>query len=146
MPQPRHLERRKGAPKLTSVAQRSTLEHGLTTDAPVGRVRATVRQGRDEMRAKLLGWLPSDLSGAKILDAGCGTGALAVELASRGAHVVTVDLSEELVDLYIQEVPLHESAWGLDRLPRGETCFGLAESDSTMPSPWIASFTMRPAT
>ena len=34
----------------------------LTSDAPVGRIRATVRAGRDRMRATLLDWLPTDLT------------------------------------------------------------------------------------
>ena len=71
----------------------------LTSDAPVGKIRATVRAGRDEMRGTLLGWLPQNLEGARILDAGCGTGALAVEAAHRGANVVAIDLSPTLVDL-----------------------------------------------
>jgi magnesium-protoporphyrin O-methyltransferase len=70
----------------------------LTSDAPVSGIRATVRAGRDAMRATLLGWLPDDLSGRRVLDAGCGTGALAVEAARRGADVVAIDLSP-LVDL-----------------------------------------------
>ena len=71
----------------------------LTSDAPVGRIRATVRAGRDRMRSTLLDWLPADLHGARILDAGCGTGALAVEAARRGAQVVAIDLSPTLVGL-----------------------------------------------
>jgi magnesium-protoporphyrin O-methyltransferase len=71
----------------------------LTSDAPVGRIRATVRAGRDRMRATLLDWLPVDLSGRRILDAGCGTGALALEAARRGADVVAVDISPTLVGL-----------------------------------------------
>ncbi|MBB4196826.1 magnesium protoporphyrin IX methyltransferase [Rhodoblastus sphagnicola] len=71
----------------------------LTSDEPVGSVRATVRAGRDEMRANLLSWLPADPKGARILDAGCGSGALAVELARRGADVVATDISPTLVDL-----------------------------------------------
>jgi magnesium-protoporphyrin O-methyltransferase len=71
----------------------------LTSDAPVGRVRATVRAGRNEMRDTLISWLPEDLSGARVLDAGCGTGALAVELAKRGADVLAIDISPTLVDL-----------------------------------------------
>lgn len=71
----------------------------LTSDAPVGRIRATVRAGRDRMRATLLDWLPADMSGLRLLDAGCGTGALAVEAARRGAHVLAIDLSPKLVDL-----------------------------------------------
>ncbi len=71
----------------------------LTSDAPVSRIRATVRAGRDAMRAELLSWLPADLSGRRLLDAGCGTGALAVEAARRGAEVVAVDVSPNLVEL-----------------------------------------------
>jgi magnesium-protoporphyrin O-methyltransferase len=71
----------------------------LTSDAPVGRIRQTVRAGRDQMRATLLDWLPRDLSGRRLLDAGCGTGLLAIEAARRGAEVMAVDLSPTLVDL-----------------------------------------------
>jgi len=71
----------------------------LTSDAPVGRIRATVRAGRDAMRAHLLSLLPANLLGARILDAGCGTGALALEAAARGATVVATDLSPTLVGL-----------------------------------------------
>jgi magnesium-protoporphyrin O-methyltransferase len=71
----------------------------LTSTAPVGRIRATVRAGRDRMRAQLLDWLPQDLSGTRILDAGCGTGALALEAARRGAQVLAIDLSPALVNV-----------------------------------------------
>jgi magnesium-protoporphyrin O-methyltransferase len=77
----------------------------LTSDAPVGRIRATVRAGRDRMRATLLSWLPADLSGRRILDAGCGTGALAVEAARRGAEVLAIDLSPTLVSLARERLP-----------------------------------------
>ena len=77
----------------------------LTSDAPVGRIRATVRAGRDRMRAQLLSWLPEDLRGRRLLDAGCGTGALAVEAARRGADVVAIDLSPTLVNLARERLP-----------------------------------------
>jgi magnesium-protoporphyrin O-methyltransferase len=77
----------------------------LTSEAPVGRIRATVRAGRNRMRETLLGWLPADLRGRRVLDAGCGTGALAVEAARRGAHVVAIDLSPTLVDLARSRAP-----------------------------------------
>ncbi len=77
----------------------------LTSDAPVSGVRATVRAGRDRMRALMLAQLPEDLRGARILDAGCGTGAMAVELAGRGAQVVAVDISPKLVGIAEERCP-----------------------------------------
>ncbi|KQU47359.1 magnesium protoporphyrin O-methyltransferase [Sphingomonas sp. Leaf339] len=69
----------------------------LTSDAPVSGIRATVRAGRDRMRDTLLSWLPADMTGLRLLDAGCGTGALAVEAARRGAQVVAIDVAGSLV-------------------------------------------------
>ncbi len=77
----------------------------LTSDAPVSRIRATVRAGRDEMRNVLLNWMPADLTGLRILDAGCGTGALAVEAARRGADVVAIDVSASLVNIAQERAP-----------------------------------------
>jgi magnesium-protoporphyrin O-methyltransferase len=81
----------------------------LTSSAPVSRIRATVRAGRDAMRAALLDCLPTDLSAATLLDAGCGTGALSVEAAQRGAAVVAIDLSPTLVTLAEQRLPKLQS-------------------------------------
>jgi SAM-dependent methyltransferase len=89
----------------------------LTSTAPVGRIRATVRAGRDRMRGTLLSWLPEDLAGARILDAGCGTGALAVEAARRGARVLAIDLSPALVDVARRRIAaLPDAALLLDRV------------------------------
>ncbi len=71
----------------------------LTSDAPVSRIRQTVREGRDRMRALMLSRLPADLRGARVLDAGCGTGLMAAELAARGANVVAVDISPQLIGI-----------------------------------------------
>ena len=73
----------------------------LTSDAPVGRIRATVRAGREEMRNTLLSWLPPDLSGSRLLDAGCGTGTLSIEAAQRGAMVTAVDISQSLIAIAV---------------------------------------------
>jgi len=56
-----------------------------------------VRAGRDRMRATLLSWLGEDLSGRRLLDAGCGAGPLAIEAAKRGAAVTAIDVAGNLV-------------------------------------------------
>ena len=71
----------------------------LTSDAPVSKIRQTVRAGRDRMRHKLLNRLPQELIGARILDAGCGTGQLTAELVKRGASVVATDISHSLIQI-----------------------------------------------
>lgn len=77
----------------------------LTSDSPVSGVRARVRAGRDEMRAQILDWLGADLSGRRVLDAGCGTGALAIEAARRGADVVAIDIAGSLVSVAAERTP-----------------------------------------
>lgn len=71
----------------------------LTSHDKVSRIRETVRKGRDRMRALMLSRLPQELRGARVLDAGCGTGAMATELAQRGANVTAVDISPQLIDI-----------------------------------------------
>jgi magnesium-protoporphyrin O-methyltransferase len=71
----------------------------LTAEGPVSHIRATVRAGRTRMRDLLLGYLPNDLTGQRLLDAGCGTGSLSELAARRGAQVVGVDVSPSLVSL-----------------------------------------------
>jgi magnesium-protoporphyrin O-methyltransferase len=75
----------------------TTVWERLSSDAPVSRIRRTVREGRDRMRALMLSRLPADLRGVRVLDAGCGTGAMTAELAARGAEVLAVDISPQLV-------------------------------------------------
>ena len=77
----------------------------LTSDAPVSRIRSTVRAGRAEMRAELLSRLPGDLTGMRVLDAGCGPGDVCVALARRGAKVVGVDLSASLLGVARERMP-----------------------------------------
>ncbi len=96
MPTISYLERRE---QLETYFDRTAAEawSKLTSDAPLGRIRKTVREGRDRMRQTLLSWLPADLNGARLLDAGCGTGALSMEAVRRGASVLAVDLSPKLI-------------------------------------------------
>lgn len=77
----------------------------LTSDAPVSKIRETVRAGRDEMRQLMLTRLPLDLTGQRVLDAGCGPGVMSVELARRGADVVGVDISPSLIDIARARMP-----------------------------------------
>jgi magnesium-protoporphyrin O-methyltransferase len=97
-PDTRYLERRG---EIETYFDRTAVQawERLTSTAPVGRIRATVRAGRDRMRENLLSWLPHRMDGLRLLDAGCGTGALAQIAAERGAHVIAIDLSPTLVNL-----------------------------------------------
>ena len=79
----------------------------LTSDVPVSGIRATVRKGRDSMRDLLLSTLPADMRGQRLLDAGCGTGALAIIAAERGAEVVAIDVSQGLIDVAQKRAPRH---------------------------------------
>lgn len=104
MPNSSYQERRN---QVESYFDRTAVEawKRLTSDAPVSGIRATVRAGRDQMRATLLDWLPADLSGKRVLDAGCGTGLLSVEAARRGADVYAVDLSATLIEHARERLP-----------------------------------------
>ena len=95
----------------------------LTSDAPVSRIRETVRKGRDRMRAAMMTRLPDDLRVARVLDAGCGTGLMTTELATRGADVVAVDISPQLIGIA-------QARLSADLLPRVRFASGdmLAES------------------
>lgn len=77
----------------------------LTSDTKVSGIRATVRAGRDAMRSVLLGWLPTDLRRTQVLDAGCGTGALAVAAACKGAEVTGIDVAAGLVEVARNRTP-----------------------------------------
>jgi magnesium-protoporphyrin O-methyltransferase len=79
----------------------------LTSDVPVSGIRATVRAGREAMRELLLSTLPADMNGMRLLDAGCGTGALAIAAAERGAEVVAIDVSHGLIDVARGRAPKH---------------------------------------
>lgn len=81
----------------------------LTSDVPVSGIRATVRAGRDTMRDVLLSTLPADMTGMRMLDAGCGTGALAMIAAERGAEVVAIDVSHGLIEIAQKRTPSHLS-------------------------------------
>lgn len=73
----------------------------LTSAAPVSGIRAAVRAGREAMHATVLSWLPEEMLGRRVLDAGCGTGTFAFAAAGRGAEVLAVDIAGPLVEVAI---------------------------------------------
>ena len=77
----------------------------LTTETPVSKIRSKVRQSREKMRRKILLNLPNDLSGKRILDAGCGAGQFSIELAMRGAQVLGIDISSNLIEIAKKRLP-----------------------------------------
>jgi magnesium-protoporphyrin O-methyltransferase len=86
----------------------------LTSDAPVSGIRQTVRQGRDRMRAIFMSWLPKDMTGRTLLDAGCGTGALSVATARRGASVTGVDIAGNLIKVAHDRAPADLAPGAID--------------------------------
>ncbi|MDZ7824315.1 MAG: magnesium protoporphyrin IX methyltransferase [Ahrensia sp.] len=82
----------------------------VSKDEKVSRIRATVRAGRDQMRNTILSYFEEDLTGCRILDAGCGGGSLSIELAKRGADVTGVDLSPEMIKFATEHAPKIEGA------------------------------------
>ena len=65
----------------------------------VVQVQLDIREGHAQTVDKVLAWLPEDLSGVTVCDAGCGTGSLALPLAMRGAEVAGFDISQAMARL-----------------------------------------------
>ena len=55
-----------------------------------------------------------DVNGKTILEYGCGDGVNTVLLANRGAHVISLDLSPELIDVAKQRLLAHGITTGVD--------------------------------
>ncbi|KAK9835154.1 hypothetical protein WJX81_001835 [Elliptochloris bilobata] len=70
--------------------------YGTTDD--VNSVQLDIRKGHAQTVDKVLSWLPQDLSGVTVCDAGCGTGSLALPLALHGADVAGFDISQAMAD------------------------------------------------
>ena len=68
------------------------------------------------------------MTGLRLLDAGCGTGALSVAAAERGAEVLAIDLSPTLVGLARERVPA--------RIGRGHIEFAVGD----MSDPALGTF------
>lgn len=81
-------------------------EHGLVAGT-----------GMDAALASLLDLL-GDLTGVAALDAGCGSGFLARQLAARGATVTGIDLSPRLIDKAMERDPDRAIDYRVDDLSR----------------------------
>jgi 2-polyprenyl-3-methyl-5-hydroxy-6-metoxy-1,4-benzoquinol methylase len=81
------------------------------------------------------GWLPQDMRGLRLLDAGCGTGALAVEAARRGAEVLAIDVSALCSSMWRATAPPEV---GLAPASTWATCSTRASAPSTTSSRWTA--------
>ena len=76
----------------------------LTSEEPVSGIRETVRRGREQMRNLLLSWLPDDLTGKTVLDAGCGWGVTGIWCAKQwGSKVISMD-ADPAVFPYLEAV------------------------------------------
>lgn len=115
----------------------------LTSTEAVSRVRATVRAGRDRMRATLLDWLPADLAGRTLLDAGCGTGALAIEAAQRGARVVAIDVAANLIEVARRRAERESVAGAIDFRVGDMLADGPAEVDYVVAMDSLIHYTPR---
>ena len=80
---------------------------------------------------RLLDKLPSDLSGLKVLDLGCGTGYFSEQIVKRGAEVVCADLSAGMLKAAEQRcgasVSLYQQA-DAEQLPFKDGCFDIVFS------------------
>lgn len=77
--------------------------------------------------------LVGDVSGLRVLDAGCGSGTLAAELVARGATVTGIDLSENLLAIARDRVAGEFRQHDLSRpLPFADNSFDLAVASLVM--------------
>ncbi|MDA9689099.1 magnesium protoporphyrin IX methyltransferase [Betaproteobacteria bacterium] len=70
-----------------------------SNDENLNFIRESVRKGRERMQHHILERFGENLSGKSVLDAGCGTGNLAMDLVTRNANVVAVDISPSLIKI-----------------------------------------------
>lgn len=104
----------------------------FASDQPLSGIRATVRAGRERMRAVMLSYLPDDLSGWRVLDAGCGAGMMSAPLAQRGAEVVAIDLSPEIVRFAAENEPAIPGGGRIDWRSGDMLSADLGEFDAVM--------------
>lgn len=101
--------------------QRSSVEAGLTPDAAL-RVSARTFARYEHPPAstayplEFAYYLLGDVRGKRIVDFGCGSGGNSVLLANRGAHVMGIDISADLVGIARRRMAVNGRADGADFL------------------------------
>jgi S-adenosylmethionine-dependent methyltransferase len=119
-PLPRHLVARFRPlpPDARAALEASLREHYLAADADAARDPESLRRDLDDhlavrlesARRRVVPWLDAarPLSGARVLEIGCGTGSATVALAEQGARLTAVDLCERSVAVARRRCELHE--------------------------------------
>ncbi|WP_105902343.1 malonyl-ACP O-methyltransferase BioC [Vibrio gangliei] len=85
-----------------------------------------------DVGAKLMQGLPQDLTGWRVLDLGCGTGYFTYLLAERGAQVVALDLSPDMLKVCRSRCSQYEVEYlvaDAEHLPFESSCFDLVFSN-----------------
>ncbi len=65
--------------------------------APVSRIRQTIREGHELMLKQAEAWLLETRIDGTLLDAGCGTGLFTLAMAKRGFAVTAIDIAPRMV-------------------------------------------------
>lgn len=66
-------------------------------EAPVSRIRRTVREGHELMLTQANEWLLESRTKGTLLDAGCGTGLFTLAMARQGFDVTAIDIAPKMV-------------------------------------------------
>ncbi len=77
----------------------------LTSNEPLSKIRESVRLGREKMKNHIISLIGKNYKGLTILDAGCGTGTLSIEIADKGAEVTAIDISPSLIKIAKSRTP-----------------------------------------
>lgn len=70
----------------------------IYSNAPVSRIRQTVREGHLTMLATAEAWLRDSVQpGDSLFDAGCGTGLFSTRMAAHGLNVTGIDIAPRMI-------------------------------------------------
>jgi SAM-dependent methyltransferase len=113
--------------RMTENAAAATYER--IADAYAARVETKPHNAYYDRPAVISLW--PDVSGARVLDAGCGPGVYAQELLARGARVTAGDIAQRMVELARERLGTRAEVMTLDlsvRLPFGDGLFDMVNA------------------